>query len=375
MSDQKPLKMKSGHPHQWESGDVLGEELGGTGQTSWTLGDLLYASATDTLSKLTGNASTTRKFLRQTGTGSASAAPAWDTLQLGDLPGALLAPINDFRLSLATGDPAPVADQAAKSVVYLTPFLGNRIAIYDTTNSVWVLRTTTEISITLSSLTSGKPYDVFAYWTGSAVALELSAAWTNDTTPSDALARQDGVWTKSSDHSRRWVGMIYTTGTTTTEDSVTSRYVLSAQNRLPRRLQADITTDNWDQLSASSWELINANINKVNFLSDGVSSVEAKFSCTIRAYNGFRGIIGLSISAETTPNAESTVGNARSDVASSLYEYFPATAVICTQLARGRYYINMLEWANSDSAANVMFTGRNSLGSTVKSGLLGVVWA
>lgn len=50
---------------------------GGTGQTSWTLGDIPYSSATNTVSKLAGNTTATKKFLTQTGTGSVSAAPAW----------------------------------------------------------------------------------------------------------------------------------------------------------------------------------------------------------------------------------------------------------------------------------------------------------
>jgi len=58
---------------------------GGTNITSYTLGDTLYASATNTLSKLSGNTTATKKFLTQTGTGSASAAPSWNTLVPSDI--------------------------------------------------------------------------------------------------------------------------------------------------------------------------------------------------------------------------------------------------------------------------------------------------
>ncbi len=61
------------------------EVQGGTNQTTYALGDILYSSATNTLSKLSGNTTSTRKFLRQVGNGSISAAPAWDTIQTGDL--------------------------------------------------------------------------------------------------------------------------------------------------------------------------------------------------------------------------------------------------------------------------------------------------
>ncbi len=49
------------------------------------LGDLLYRGVS-LWDNLAGNSTTTRKFLRQTGTGAASAAPAWDTIAAGDLP-------------------------------------------------------------------------------------------------------------------------------------------------------------------------------------------------------------------------------------------------------------------------------------------------
>jgi hypothetical protein len=58
---------------------------GGTDITSYTLGDTLYASATDTLAKLAGNTATTKKFLAQTGTGAASAAPVWTALIPSDI--------------------------------------------------------------------------------------------------------------------------------------------------------------------------------------------------------------------------------------------------------------------------------------------------
>lgn len=58
---------------------------GGTNIETYTLGDTLYASATNTLAKLAGNTTTTQKFLSQTGTGSASAAPTWTTLSAASI--------------------------------------------------------------------------------------------------------------------------------------------------------------------------------------------------------------------------------------------------------------------------------------------------
>lgn len=68
------------------SATAIAETKGGTNQTTYTLGDLLYSSASNTLSKLAGNTTSTKKFLNQTGNGSISAAPTWSALATGDLP-------------------------------------------------------------------------------------------------------------------------------------------------------------------------------------------------------------------------------------------------------------------------------------------------
>jgi trimeric autotransporter adhesin len=60
---------------------------GGTGLSSYVVGDLIYSPSTNTLTKLAGNTSTTKQFLNQTGTGSASAAPVWGTIAAADVSG------------------------------------------------------------------------------------------------------------------------------------------------------------------------------------------------------------------------------------------------------------------------------------------------
>lgn len=65
---------------------TFGTARGGTGLSAYTLGDLLYASASNTLANLAGNTTTTKRFLSQTGTGTVSAAPVWDLLSATDIP-------------------------------------------------------------------------------------------------------------------------------------------------------------------------------------------------------------------------------------------------------------------------------------------------
>jgi hypothetical protein len=73
-----------------QSGAVSGSlpaTNGGTGQASYAIGDTLYSGTTNTLDKLAGNTTTTKKFLGQTGTGSASQAPVWQQPAASDITG------------------------------------------------------------------------------------------------------------------------------------------------------------------------------------------------------------------------------------------------------------------------------------------------
>lgn len=163
----------------------------------------------------------------------------------------ILAHVCDGRLTTESGVPVSTSDRSAQSTVYYTPYTGNRVSLYDGTR--WRLYTFTERSLALSGLTSGKNYDVFLYDNSGTLTLELSAAWTDGTTRADALTTQDGVYVKSGATTRRHLGTIRTTGTTTTADvggGVTSnvgaqRFVWNRYNQVHRHLNVHDTTDNW----------------------------------------------------------------------------------------------------------------------------------
>jgi hypothetical protein len=59
---------------------------GGFSNPMTTLGDIIYENATPAATRLAGNTTTTKKFLTQTGNGSISAAPGWNTIGVGDIP-------------------------------------------------------------------------------------------------------------------------------------------------------------------------------------------------------------------------------------------------------------------------------------------------
>lgn len=82
---------------------TLAATRGGTGTGSYAVGDTLYASATNVLSKLSGNITTAKQYLSQTGTGAASQAPSWATISGSDITGSALTKTDDTNVTLTLG--------------------------------------------------------------------------------------------------------------------------------------------------------------------------------------------------------------------------------------------------------------------------------
>jgi len=73
-----------------QSGAVSGSlpaTNGGTGLTSYNVGELIYSNTTTTFDVVTRNTTTTKKFLSQTGTGTSAQAPVWEQPAASDITG------------------------------------------------------------------------------------------------------------------------------------------------------------------------------------------------------------------------------------------------------------------------------------------------
>lgn len=140
------------------------------------------------------------------------------------------------RLTLTTGVPVTITDVSAAATLYYTPYLHNRIQLYNSTLSAWQSYIFAEVSISLSGLTAARPYDVFIYDNAGTITLEL-VAWTNSTTRATVLAKQDGRYVKSGAANRRYVGTIQIAATGQCEDSVTNRLVQNYYHRRLRRMR------------------------------------------------------------------------------------------------------------------------------------------
>lgn len=197
----------------------------------------------------------------------------------------------DFRLTLTSGVPVTSSDVTSAASIFLSPFKGSRIALYN--GSAWNIRTSAQLSIALGTLVSGTTYDVFVFDNAGVPTLELSAAWSNSTPGSAAIfasgpfatvrPTQDGVYVKSTngtaiDATRRYVGSFTTTSTTTTEDSRANRHLYNYYNRTDRSMVRQETSASYTY-SLAAFRQVNAAIaNQLNFTL-GVSEDAVTASC------------------------------------------------------------------------------------------------
>ena len=265
-----------------------------------------------------------------------------------------------FRLTLSAGVPVTTADVTAATTIYLTPYGGNRIWLYDG-SAQWNLFASAEMSIAVPATTSTM-YDVFCYDNSGTPTLELTA-WTNDTTRATALTLQNGVYVKSGATTRRYVGSFRTTGVSgQTEDSIAKRYVWSYYNRVTKPMRVVESTASWTY-STATWRQANGSTaNQLDFVT-GVAEDMVKCSIHVGARSSTAAgtvlmIVGVGLDSTSTNNATNFAGQAnfttsnQQDI-SATYENFHTA---------GRHYLAWLEY--STTAATTTWFGTNNPQST-----------
>jgi hypothetical protein len=266
--------------------------------------------------------------------------------------------VNGLRLTVTSGEPVPTIDASNASTIYLTPYSSGAIALFDGTN--WVLRQTAEVSLSVSSTSAGV-YDVFAYWTGSAVALELSTVWTSTTAQADALGSQDGVAVKSGAPTRRHVGTVWLTGTGQIQWTERRRGVWNRQNQVPLSVLVRDDTDSWSY-TTTSYRVARGDANNCVQCVVGVPGwLDAVAFHSAQSGSGAIGIAtGIGVNG-TTNDAQLFSGAADTAKPSDLFAFYKGTPSVV-----GVRTLNWLEYG----AANASFFGDNGTPVRRRTGLV-----
>jgi hypothetical protein len=258
------------------------------------------------------------------------------------------------------------------TTLYLSPHTGNQIGLYD--GAAWACLSSAEVSVALGTLTSGLPYDVFAYNNSGTLTLEL-LAWTSDTARATALVRQDGIWCKTGALTRRWVGTIRTNSTTTSIDTAGGiitqvggkRFVYNTANQERRYFMVKDTTASWTW-ATGSWRLINGATQPTNccevLCGDplGRDAVRAEYWAGVNLQTNSARNAAVSIGVGSSNPALLALGQQGFNQSTTALQVVSLAASLDAYLGVGYHYIAPLEWG-ADGTSN--FRGSAADGSNV----------
>ena len=250
-----------------------------------------------------------------------------------------IAGITDFaicrgRLTLSSGNPVPSSDITAASTLYFTPYSGKQISLWNST--AWQLISFAEVSVSLSSCAASTNYDVFAYLSNGSLALELTV-WTDATNRATSLISQDGVYVKSGDATRRYLGTIRTTATAgQCEDSASKRFVWNFYNQQDRHCAQSITYLTYSY-STAAWRVAAGDSSKGLFFVCGLATVVSPaVEITCKVSSGGYMYVGIMKNG-------SNYYNQRLDFTS----WFTSFMAAPTQMTAGYNYIHVGELVGS----------------------------
>lgn len=273
------------------------------------------------------------------------------------------------RLTLTSNTPVTTSD-ASGTTIYFTPYDGNQIALYD--GAVWRVRQFAQVALNLS-IAAGSIYDVFVYDNLGAVTLELSDPWTNNTSRAQQVQLLDGVYVKSLDSTRRYLGTIRATDTNTTEDSEKKRFVWNYHNRVRRLLRVTESTGSWNYSDGTYRAANNNTGNRVEAVTGQPESLlQLTLWVIVLSYSphGFAASIGEdSTSTPATgiigqhwpdPNIDDTT-TAKLNAISAYYNAHPL----------GYHYWQWIERGPSGWTGTVLWYGDDGQASALQSGMTG----
>lgn len=251
---------------------------------------------------------------------------------------------NGGRLTGQSGVPVPTSDLTALTILYFISYTNNLIALYDGTN--WRIFTFSEISLAIGTLTDDFPYDVFIYNNAGTLTLEL-LAWSTLTTRATGLVRQNGVRVKSGDATRRFLGTIRTTSTTTFEDSQQKKYLWNECNRIDTSMYKVTATASTTYGTAAFRAYDNDIDNAISIVygGEGESIIDVSARCNAAASGAAYAYAAIGYDSTTAGAANSNFGTVNAAEATLR----SATATLKMAPDIGGHYFCPLERTNGNT--------------------------
>jgi len=274
--------------------------------------------------------------------------------------------VAEGRLTLTSATPVTTGDVSAATTLYYTPYIGNRVALYDGASS-WNVRTFTEVSIDLAACVISRPYDVFLYDVGGTVTGVL-VPWASGTARGTPLVRQDGVWVFTGIPTYRYVGSVYCNATGgQTDDTAAKRYVWNYNNRTQRPLLKQDATASWTYSTATIRQARATTTNQVDVMV-GLAEATLDLGVAVQATNGAGGMnISASIGEDSTTTTVTGFVGGWMPIGPA-GGYANATGRLVKKPAIGRHVYAWLEY--SDATGTTTWYGA-AIGGGGASGLLG----
>lgn len=270
------------------------------------------------------------------------------------------------RLTLATNDPVRTSDVASSSLVFFTPYKGNRVSLY-VPGYGWRVYTFAELSLDISGYTINTNYDIFLYDNAGTLTLE-GVAWSNATLRATALVSQDGQWVKNGSLNKLYLGTVRCHAAGAACDTTAARFCWNNYNRTHRSLKIFDPADSWSYNVQTFRSFNNNAANKIDYvvgLVEDIIYLHCIASTNPNPQN--TPIIGIGLDAT---NADSSTINFQGNGAANYG--FPAFAVFNDFPTLGYHYLTMLE--RCELASAITFYGDNNL-SYFKSGAFGWILA
>jgi hypothetical protein len=200
-------------------------------------------------------------------------------------------PPQGLRLSLTTNVYVTTIDVTAAGTLYWTTVISGGTGVVTGYNGSSIARKTVQQKSISVTMTSGKIKNVYYDYDGDALA--LGADWTDDVTPSETIADEQGAPVLSSDHTKLLIGVVRASGTNVIEDSEAKRFVYNKYNQV-HRMGKRIDATGHAYSSSTARYFNNDTANKIEILVGEPQSVGyALYGDITGAVNGLPAIYGL----------------------------------------------------------------------------------